>query len=91
VSRPCLHCGNERFDRDLEMEHRPECPSITNLWPVLDQDLADTGGFGCLHCDHQFARGEFYTHAPFTDEEGHTHDGIYVIVCLSCALASGSP
>lgn len=85
MSAPCLYCGNPCFDRDLEMEHRIDCASETNLWPVLDQDLANGHGFGCLRCDHEFARGECYTTVGYIDDEGHTDDGTVEVLCLSCA------
>ena len=88
MSAPCCYCGNECPDRMLEFEHRPDCAFETNLWPVIDQDLASGHGFGCLRCDHQFALGEYYTTVEYTDDEDHTHDGTVEVVCLSCAFAS---
>ena len=84
MANPCVYCGAPCSDRDLEMEHRPDCASVTNLWPVIDQDVRPHG-FGCLRCGHQFARGEFYTTIPYTDDDGHTHDGTSEVLCLSCA------
>ena len=86
MANPCVYCGNECHDRDLEMEHRADCASVTNLWPVLDRALRPHG-IGCLRCDHTFSIGEFYTRSPYTDEEGHTHDGGFEVLCLSCAAA----
>jgi len=68
------------------MEHKNDCASVTNLWPVLDRDVRPHG-FGCLRCGHQFTRGECYTTVAYTDDEGHTHDGTSEVLCLSCAAA----
>ncbi len=84
MARPCVYCGEPCIDATEEMEHREDCASVTNLWPVIDQDLRPHG-FGCLRCGHQFARGEFYTTVQHTDDEGHTHDGTSEVLCLSCA------
>jgi len=87
MAKPCAYCGNECHDRDIEMEHKNDCASVTNLWPVLDQDMRPHG-FGCLRCDVQFALGDVYTTVPYTDDEGHTHDGTSEVLCLSCAAAA---
>jgi len=83
---PCIHCAAPWPDRVLDIDHRSDCPFTTNLWPVLPQDIAPHG-FGCLRCSAEFVVGDRYTRLPHNDDDGHTHDDIVEIVCLSCAAA----
>ncbi len=81
--KSCIYCGAPWPDPVLEIEHLPTCAFKTRVFPVLEQDLVH--GFRCLRCSESFKVGEFFTHIPFEDESGHTHDDINEIVCLSCA------
>ncbi len=81
---PCIYCGAPWPDPVLDIEHRPDCPFNTYLFPVLAQDI-EPHGFCCFRCGESFKVGEFFTHIPYEDESGHTHDEIVEVVCLSCA------
>ncbi len=82
--KPCVYCGAPWPDPVLEIEHRQDCSFNTNLFPVLDTDI-EPHGFCCLRCSKPFEVGEFFTHIPFEDTSGHTHDEINEVACLSCA------
>lgn len=81
--RPCIYCGAPWPDRVLDIDHDPDCPSVTNLWPVLPAEAAE--GFGCCRCGHVFAPDECYTTVATPDESGHTDEQVVEVLCLSCA------
>ncbi len=81
---PCVYCGAPWPDPVLDIEHKIDCPSITNLFPVRVQDI-EPHGFCCFRCGDEFEVGDVYTDVPHEDAEGHTHSNKFEVVCLSCA------
>ncbi len=84
---PCIYCGAPWPHEYADIDHRPECPFVTNLWPILRQDV-EPHGFGCCGCQTMFSVGDVYVQVPHTGDDGHTDDGIVEILCLSCAFAA---
>ncbi len=84
---PCVYCGAPWPDPILDLEHKSDCPSITNLYPVRKQDV-DPHGFCCTSCGEEFKIGDFYIGMPWEDASGHTDDVNVEVTCLSCAAKS---
>lgn len=82
---PCVYCGADGPDPILDIEHQEDCPSITNLFPVREQDI-EPHGFCCLRCGDPFKIGDVYTTIPYEDENGHIDNMMVEILCLSCAV-----
>jgi len=78
---PCVYCEAPGPDFD----HRSECPSRTNLWPVLQRDVA--AEMVCCHCDTPFALGDHYTERVI--EQGSVP--VVDTVCLPCGVLYPEP
>lgn len=91
--RWCVHCGADCYGD--ETAHADDCPSVTNVWPVTEQNLGIRGpddpyahGMLCTDCEAEFKLGDHYTHRLVGEgamAPGMPECPIYEIVCLGCA------
>ena len=79
-----------------EPEHTDECPSVTGVYPVTEQDLGIRGpndpyahGMRCMDCEADFKVGDHYTHREVEASNpllpGIEGAAVYEVVCLGCA------
>ncbi len=80
---PCVYCGAPWPDSILDIEHKTDCPSNTNVFPVRAQDVVPHG-FCCLRYGVPFEVVDVYITIPHEDKDGHTDDMLVEVVCLSC-------
>ncbi len=68
----CVYCLAPWFGEAFaDPEHRQDCPMVTNVYPVDDDDMV------CMDCG---AKLDFYTYRPCDDA-----DDVAEVVCLGCA------
>lgn len=84
----CAYCGVDC--EEFDPEHKPDCPSVTNLWPVTEHDLGIRGpndpyahGMRCMDCGSEFAVGDIHTHRQ-------TDSDVFEVVCLGCSILNPS-
>jgi hypothetical protein len=77
----CIYCGAPGCTiESVEVQHRPECPSVTNVWPVRKEEL-HPHGMACAVCPTVFKEDDFYTQIP-----SESDDSVFIAVCLACGL-----
>ena len=80
---PCVYCGAPWHLQSLAIIHKDDCPMVTGLYPVLQQDLPRTGeGMCCMACGGPFEVGDMSCRRNL---EGNWSD-IVIVICMSCAL-----
>lgn len=66
----CVHCAVAMAGVLCDEDHNPDCPVLTDVWPVNRFDIV--GELCCTCCHEPFSVGEHYTSLPS-------------ILCLPCA------
>lgn len=93
--RYCVHCGvdcyhpwaeNGSHDYDPDVEHKPNCPTVTGLYPVTMETLGMRGpddpyafGARCMDCGVEFKLGDTYALRRISE------DG-FEVVCVGCRV-----
>lgn len=94
--RYCIYChvdcyregaSDYSYDYDDDVEHKPDCPTITGLYPVTEDTLGMRGyddpyavGARCMDCGVEFKFGDFYTLRP------REEPGEFEMVCIGCRV-----
>lgn len=98
-SRYCAFCGVDCYADPPEaqiyaddVEHAPDCPSVTGLFPVREDDVYQPGppcdncghrnyiGMNCAECNAEINVGDHYM------LQKTEHDNVFVIVCPGCGI-----
>lgn len=78
---------------DGTAEHRPDCPSQTNVYPVQLHDMWPGGPSLCEGCGTKLWPGSTFSHVPHRDGDGNPLDvggiPIYEIRCVGCQVLEG--
>lgn len=85
----CVYCAATGCE-DGTAEHARNCPSVTGVYPVDEDDLRME--MCCMRCGDEFQEGDSY--ALLTGEERHLDmvppgvekANVYLTVCLSCKV-----
>ena len=92
--RYCAHCGVDCYEPGAEdgshdyadVEHKPDCPSVTGLWPVTMEMLGMRGpddpyafGMRCMDCGVEFKLGDVYAHREVAED-------VREVVCVGCRV-----
>lgn len=78
----CIHCNAPGCESG-EVEHRPDCPSVTGVYPVRLKDMWP-GGMFCGRCQTPLWPGDQYSHIPLTPEGAAVP--VVEVACTGCAL-----
>ena len=89
--RPCRHCKGQTYaSMDcyvFETVHRKDCPMLTGLFEVEEQDLWNGTfhvGMMCPGCRCELRTGDSYVKVP-----DHEFNNVVTCMCVGCgALAS---
>lgn len=99
--RFCVYCDADCYDEDGdalpkdEVDHRPDCPTVTGLYPVRPEDHGPE--VTCPKCGHQFREysvtcmdcgteleeGDSYAHRRISAD-------VVELVCVPCSLLNPS-
>lgn len=88
--RWCVHCKADCWVDDPE--HAADCPSVTGLWPVREQELqpcrkcgTPAHGMCCMDCGAELKLGDFYVLRD-ADTGGIASERPHVgeVVCVGC-------
>lgn len=98
--RYCVYCGADCYEDGAEdfshdyredVEHKPDCPSVTGLYPVTMETLGMRGpddpyayGAKCMDCGVDFNLGDFYAHRQRESD-------VFEIVCVGCRVLNPEP
>lgn len=77
----CVHC-DESGCEDGTVEHKPDCPSVTGVYPVLPIDVWPEGML-CDRCKVELWPGDSYSLIPIEPQ-------VYEVACVGCAVLAGS-
>lgn len=80
----CIYCEAPGCETG-NVEHKPDCPSITGVFPVRLQDMWPGGPARCAHCETILWPGDSYSHIQL---EGGSIP-VAEIACTGCALLAG--
>lgn len=93
--RYCVFCGADCHED--EPAHRDDCPSVTGVWPVREEDFGPKcvhcgqgafGGMRCMDCGSDLKMGDHYMHRE--TDPGDPHDpglggaSISEVICIGC-------
>ena len=73
---PCVYCGAPWLLESIEIDHRPDCASVTGLYPVRAIDVKHR--MCCMTCGDPFSLIDSYVLRRIFDH-------ISEVVCLTCA------
>lgn len=80
--RWCVYCGADCWPEPENQQHKGDCPSVTGLWPVSQEDVERGASCG-KECGHVFQLGEYYMH---TEVEENGPDKVVTVACIACAF-----
>lgn len=93
--RYCVFCGVDCHDD--EPVHKADCPSVTGVYPVREQDFGPKcfhcgkgafGGMRCMDCGAELKLGDHYMHRLVEEGDpllpGAEGAEINEVICVGC-------
>jgi hypothetical protein len=94
--RFCVFCNADCYEDDAE--HAADCPSVTGVFPVREQDFGPTcvhcgkgafGGMRCSDCGAALRLGDHYMHREVEPGDpsvpGIAGASVQMVICVGCA------
>lgn len=89
--RWCIFCDADCDFGEL-VEHAPECPSSTGIYPVRVHKHCETcscdGAIQCMDCGAELVVGDFYMHRTIVDADpllpGAAGASVREVICIGC-------
>ena len=94
--RYCVFCNADCYVD--EAEHADDCPSVTRVWPVREEDMGPKcshcgerafGPMHCMDCGASLNVGDHYMHREVDPGDpllpGIEGAPVYEVICVGCA------
>jgi hypothetical protein len=88
--RWCYYCKADCWPEPENQQHGSDCPMVTGLWPITEQDEDPwTKGFysRCCTCSEPFNLGDTYVLVDVETDKASRLPDCGEVTCVGCAVA----